>query len=1047
MAEVESGSTGSGRSASESYELAEQHLSRLGSGGGFSQESTGELDKFIKSSGRAKSSLQDLQRLMAGDGKTRVSEFTNSFKKLNTELDRAVKSLDKIKEGAKDIPGTLGKGDGSGSYTDGHQNTLPDKDEVRQKHERDTTGADGGRFRTFMSGRGGALAIGGTAAVTSSVVSGARGAFMDRMDPVSYLTGFHQDQTLLHARSMSEADRDFSGMLRRGAFGGVEGFSEMHGALQSQGITGPSSRGMAIMGDVGNLRQAMPDVDAGSLAGLAGATQYGEQAMRMRQMGLFGSGDDFATRMRGILRRAYGKNPTREQLDATVPGTAPYITLINLLGDPQMVDMVLTFGRRDAQGRSQGVDITTRSGATAIGFGDESPAASGLNLLDERAATEISQRRENLADHITSMNRQVENLTGAIRDTVPLFREFQEWLGRYTAQLSGGSPGGSGGGIGSTLMGLAGQAGSIWLGGRLLGLGTKGAAGGGLLAKLGLGGGAAAGGTAAGTTAAGSGAAGTTAAGTAATVAGGTALGTAGAAGSVLAGVGAASYGVSKGALALDEWAVDRGIFREDRYGDEFSDRSDVTGWDELDAAAKQARDPARFAREMGFTEPGGGLDTHLPHNLIAGADHEGEGYSERGFGGVKPHVARAGHYLREKFGPFPGGIGGRGSRPDNPNSDHPRGLALDLMTMNNKGLGNRVTNFLSRNAKHFGVKYIIWRRKINSFDGRGWRQMEDRGNPTANHEDHPHVSFEDNPNMAGSIDSSEGEDFFGALGSSLSREIGARAAASTGTAGNYGRDELEIFQDFFGGMGGGAHAEGADPYGLTQAQGEQFGRPNVSREGTLSDREIAELARYGGWQGNDLVTAVAVALAESRGNPKGIGDTNLKGGERGEQSTGLWQIHFRPSRDAGSSIRDPQANTDPHQNARNAFQIWQDGGWRHWSVHPESSGYTPNNSYTNYLARARSAVADMGGGQSHGGMVEPAGGLGSDEAAAQTLGGSASVGHASPLGTVSGPRNGGPVNVTIKIERASYDEAEKFAGWVKDILRRDDQLDTVGGR
>src|SRR5690606_16044763 len=41
-------------------------------------------------------------------------------------------------------------------------------------------------------------------------------------------------------------------------------------------------------------------------------------------------------------------------------------------------------------------------------------------------------------------------------------------------------------------------------------------------------------------------------------------------------------------------------------------------------------------------------------------------------FGGVQPHVARAGHEINRKFGPFPGGIGGVGSRPNA--SDHPKG-------------------------------------------------------------------------------------------------------------------------------------------------------------------------------------------------------------------------------------------------------------------------------------------------------------------------------------------------------------------------------------
>lgn len=111
-------------------------------------------------------------------------------------------------------------------------------------------------------------------------------------------------------------------------------------------------------------------------------------------------------------------------------------------------------------------------------------------------------------------------------------------------------------------------------------------------------------------------------------------------------------------------------------------------------------------------------------------------GFSDRGFGGVKPNVARAGNYFAQKYGIR--SIGGVAARPGNPTSDHPKGLALDFMTSGENGTA--LANEAIRDANHFGVKYVIWRQRINS--GSGWRQMADRGNPTANHMDHPHVSF-----------------------------------------------------------------------------------------------------------------------------------------------------------------------------------------------------------------------------------------------------------------------------------------------------------------
>ncbi|EQL27687.1 hypothetical protein BDFG_09519 [Blastomyces dermatitidis ATCC 26199] len=52
-------------------------------------------------------------------------------------------------------------------------------------------------------------------------------------------------------------------------------------------------------------------------------------------------------------------------------------------------------------------------------------------------------------------------------------------------------------------------------------------------------------------------------------------------------------------------------------------------------------------------------------------------------------------------------------------------------------------------NHKSLNVMYVIWGQKIwNPSNGEAptawenWRDMEDRGSVTANHWDHPHVSF-----------------------------------------------------------------------------------------------------------------------------------------------------------------------------------------------------------------------------------------------------------------------------------------------------------------
>ena len=55
---------------------------------------------------------------------------------------------------------------------------------------------------------------------------------------------------------------------------------------------------------------------------------------------------------------------------------------------------------------------------------------------------------------------------------------------------------------------------------------------------------------------------------------------------------------------------------------------------------------------------------------------------------------------------------------------------------------GTNIANYSIANAGANRVLYTIWRQRINTLDGRGWRWMEDRGSVTQNHYDHVHVSF-----------------------------------------------------------------------------------------------------------------------------------------------------------------------------------------------------------------------------------------------------------------------------------------------------------------
>ncbi|GHH66393.1 hypothetical protein GCM10017673_11800 [Streptosporangium violaceochromogenes] len=79
---------------------------------------------------------------------------------------------------------------------------------------------------------------------------------------------------------------------------------------------------------------------------------------------------------------------------------------------------------------------------------------------------------------------------------------------------------------------------------------------------------------------------------------------------------------------------------------------------------------------------------------------------------------------------------------------EHPLGRACDFMmstggttpSPENTRLGDAIAAWAVKNKDRLGVKYVIWRQRINM--GSGWRAMSDRGGVTANHYDHPHISM-----------------------------------------------------------------------------------------------------------------------------------------------------------------------------------------------------------------------------------------------------------------------------------------------------------------
>ncbi len=114
---------------------------------------------------------------------------------------------------------------------------------------------------------------------------------------------------------------------------------------------------------------------------------------------------------------------------------------------------------------------------------------------------------------------------------------------------------------------------------------------------------------------------------------------------------------------------------------------------------------------------------------------------------GLQPNAVRVHRAARSRFPSITTYYGWR--RDITP--DHPAGRALDVMlprykTTAGRQLGFEVANWARANARSLRIKYVIWDQKIWNIerDREGWRHMASRGNDSANHKDHVHITVYD---------------------------------------------------------------------------------------------------------------------------------------------------------------------------------------------------------------------------------------------------------------------------------------------------------------
>ena len=133
----------------------------------------------------------------------------------------------------------------------------------------------------------------------------------------------------------------------------------------------------------------------------------------------------------------------------------------------------------------------------------------------------------------------------------------------------------------------------------------------------------------------------------------------------------------------------------------------------------------------------------------------------------------------------------------------------------------------------------------------------------------------------------------------------------------------------------------------------------------SLSVDDVARLAYDAGFRGETLVTMTAVAMRESRGNPR----AHNRNARTGDDSYGLWQINMigalGPARRAQFGITSNDQLLDPATNARAAFILSNRGtSTQPWTGYRAGVGVS---TYAQWIPAARAAAqrVEAGGGPS----------------------------------------------------------------------------------
>lgn len=122
----------------------------------------------------------------------------------------------------------------------------------------------------------------------------------------------------------------------------------------------------------------------------------------------------------------------------------------------------------------------------------------------------------------------------------------------------------------------------------------------------------------------------------------------------------------------------------------------------------------------------------------------------------------------------------------------------------------------------------------------------------------------------------------------------------------------------------------------------------------SLTPQQIAQYAYNAGFRGDALNQAVAIALAESGGNPQAYNPETAAGTKTGSGSRGLWQIYGTAHPEYNNS-----KTFDPQVNANAAFKVFKEAGNRFTPWSTWNNGVRANQNYA-AMIKGKSPVSTV---------------------------------------------------------------------------------------